>query len=154
MAEFRSLGRFERVMQTITIQNVTEQPPDLVLYPDFIISSMLAVGPCRVEADFLVQKDDVVDFTLTERKTGTPRVVMQVPSTHYRPALARFAVFSKLDNLYCGHTLFTCDFERDGQLHPHRFSLFLCNEPTMGFWLKFYLYGIDGLFPLFKKPAA
>ncbi|MGA3284900.1 MAG: hypothetical protein ABSD57_10645 [Verrucomicrobiota bacterium] len=149
-----TLACFEHVMQTIAIQKLTEKPSELALYPDFIITSMVAVGPCRVEVGFAPQEGDTVDFVLTERKTGTARVVMQIPSSHFRPALARFAVFSKLDNIYCGHTLFACDFERDGQLRPHRFSLFLCNESAMGYWFRLYLYGIDGLFPLLKKPAG
>lgn len=141
-------------MQNIDIQCLLEIPSDPMLYPDFIVSSMLFAGPCRVEADYAALKDNMVDFVLTERATGTQQTVLQVPSRFYRSILARFAVFSSLENLYCGHTLFSCDFARDGQLRPHRFSLFLCNEPTMGYWLKLYLYGIDQQFPFpyDKKP--
>jgi hypothetical protein len=138
-------------MRTLTIKTTREQPEDLILYPDFAITSMLETGPCLLEADYTVQKDGVVPFTLTDRKTGSRSVAARVPTTHFRPALARFAVFCGLENLYGGQVLFSCDFEREGAMRPHRFSLFLCNEPTMAFWLRLYLYGIDGVFPSLKK---
>ena len=138
-------------MNTLPIKPLVDQPEDIVLFPDFVISAMMRVGPSLVEADASVQQDGLVEFWLKQRTTGERSVIGRVSIGSFRPILARFAAFSGVENLYCGHTLFACDFERDGQTRPHRFSLFLCNEPTQAYWLRLYLYCVDGVFP-FKKP--
>jgi hypothetical protein len=139
-------------MNTLPIKPIVEQPEDIALFPDFVISAMLRVGPSFVEADASVQQDGLVEFWLKQRTAGEPSVIGRVPITLFRPILARFAKFSGVENLYCGHVLFACDFERDGQMRPHRFSVFLCNDPTQAYWMRLYLYCVDGIFPSFKKP--
>jgi hypothetical protein len=139
-------------MNTLPINPLGDQPDDIVLFPDFVISAMLRVGPSFVEADASVQQDGFVEFWLKQRTTSERSVIGRVPFTLFRPILARFAKFSGVENLYCGHVLFACDHERDAQTRPHRFSLFLCNEPTQAYWLRLYLYCVDGVFPAFKKP--
>ena len=139
-------------MNMLTIQPVPEQPTELVLFPDFVISAMLRVGPSFVEADASLQQDGLVEFWLKKRGAAECPVIGRVPVDLFRSILARFATFGGLGNPYCDHILFACDFEREGQIRPHRFSLFLCNEPTQAYWLRLYLYCIDGVFPSFKKP--
>jgi hypothetical protein len=139
-------------MNTLTIKPVPEQPTELVIFPDFIVSAMLRVGPSFVEADATLQQDGSVEFWLKERRAAQPSVIGRVPVNQFRLILARFATFGGLGNLFGDHVLFACDFERDGKIRPHRFSLFLCNEPTVAYWLRLYLYCIDGVFPSFKKP--
>lgn len=138
-------------MNTLPINPLVDQPDDIVLFPDFVITAMLRVGPSFVEADASVQQDGFVEFWLKQRTTSERSVIGRVPMTLFRPILARFAKFSGVENLYCGHVLFACAHERDGQTRPHRFSLFLCNEPTQAYWLRLYLYCVDGVFPAFKK---
>jgi hypothetical protein len=134
-------------MQSLKIQTVNVGPENFILYPDFILTSMLRTGICAVEADHSLQKGGAVEFILKERQNSAS-VIGHVSISHFRNVLARFAVMNNLGNPYGGHILFAIDFERNGKLHPHRFSLFLCNEPTQAFWLKLYLYCIDGIFPL------
>jgi hypothetical protein len=139
-------------MNALAITSLIDQPGDIVLFPDFVISRMLRVGPSLVEADASVQQESLVEFWLKPRTTGQRSVIGRVPIGLFRPILARFAKFSGVENLYCGHVLFACAYERDGQPRPHRFSLFLCNEPTQAYWMRLYLYCVDGVFPAFKKP--
>jgi hypothetical protein len=137
-------------MNTLQIKPMVDQPEDIALFPDFIISAMLHVGPCLVEADVSVQQDGLVEFRLKQRGASERSVIGRSPVSLFRPILARFAKFSGVEDLYGGHVLFACDFEREGQIRPHRFSLFLCNEPTQDYWLRLYLYAISGVFPSFE----
>jgi hypothetical protein len=137
-------------MNTLTIQSCFQQPDDLVLFPDFIISTMLRIGPSLVEADAFSKEDGIIPFWLKEHGTTERKIIGRLTPDVFRPLLARFAKFSGVENLYCGHVLFACESEREGRVRLHRFSLFLCNEPTQSYWLRLYLYGIDSLFP-FKR---
>src|SRR5213075_1817292 len=130
-------------MRTLSITATFEPPEDLLLYPDFVVTRMLVAGPCALEADHALQQDGNIPFTLSGRGSSAGAVIGRVPLSSFRTVLARFAVFGGLENLYGDHALFACDFERDGVVIPHRFSLFLSNEPTVAFWLRLYPYGID-----------
>ena len=138
-------------MNSITFQSLTEPPSenDLSLYPDFLVTCLLKNGIGCIEADKSLQHDGTVDFILTSKATGTARIVSTIGTGYFRPVLARFGNRCRDDMLYCGHHLFTCPFEREGKIRDHRFSIFLCNEPTMACWLRLYLYAIDDLFPTF-----
>ena len=140
-------------MQSLALQAVIEprSTNDLSLYPDFLIGCLLRDGIGRIEADISLQRDGVVEFILTQRQTGHSRVVGRLGAGYFRSVLARFGYRCREDMLYGGHQLFCCGFERDGQTRVHRFSVFLCNEPTMGCWLRLYLYAIDGVIPSFTK---
>ena len=137
-------------MKSLTFQSISHPPSEdnLSLYPDFLVTCLLNEGIGRIEADKSLQRDGKVDFVLTSRTSGSSRVVATIGAGFFRPVLARFGNRCRDDMLYCGHDLFTCQFEREGKLREHRFSIFLCNEPTMACWLRLYLYGIDGLFPV------
>lgn len=142
-------------MRALALQSVTEPPSenDLSLYPDFLIGCLLRDGVGRIEADLSLQRDGVVEFVLTQQHTGQSRVVAALGTGYFRSVLARFGYRCHEDMLYWGHQLFCCEFERDGQTRTHRFSIFMCNEPTAGCWLRLYLYGIDGVFPSFTNAA-
>jgi len=139
-------------MNTLTLKPISEEPTidKVVDYPDYILLHMLRVGPSSVEADMSLPHDETIEFRLRERNTGVSNIIGRVPVHLYRIILARFSVFSGLENPYHGSVLFSCEFEREGRLRHHRFSLFLCNEPTMSYWLRLYLYSIEGVFPSFK----
>jgi hypothetical protein len=142
-------------MQTLTLQPVPERPGenDLLLYPDFLIGCLLREGIGRIEADLSLQRDGLVDFILTPRASSTPRVVAQIGTGYFRSVLARFGARLGDDMLYGGHRLFCCDYEREGRVRPHRFSVFICSYQGTAFWLRLYLYGIDGIWPL-KEDAV
>ena len=138
-------------MKSLTFQSISHPPSEdnLSLYPDFLVTCLLKNGIGNIEADKALQHDGTVDFILTSRTTGTARIISSIGTGFFRPVLARFGNRCRDDMLYCGHHLFACQFEREGKIRDHRFSIFLCNEPTMACWLRLYLYGIDGLFPAF-----
>jgi hypothetical protein len=138
-------------MKSIPFQPLTDPPSenDLSLYPDFLVTCLLKNGIGSIEADKALQHDGTVDFILTSKTASTACIVSTIGTGYFRPVLARFGYRCRDDMLYCGHDLFTCQFEREGKIREHRFSLFLCNEPTMACWLRLYLYAIDDLFPAF-----
>ena len=142
-------------MQSLTLQPVPERvnESDVVLYPDFLIGCLLKEGIGRIEADLSSQRDGVVDFVLTSAASPSPQVVAQIGTGYFRSVLARFGARLGDDMLYGGHRLFSCEFEREGQVRTHRFSAFICNYQGTAFWLRLYLYCIDGIWPL-KKEAV
>lgn len=144
------VGR-NREMRTIVLNPLQKLPENILHFPDYVITQMIAVGPCSIEADYALQQDGNIPFTLSSHSSSERTVVTRVKTQEFRTLLARFATQVSLDNHYAGQVLFSCEAEKDGSLRQHRFSLFLCNEPTMGFWLRLYLYSIDGLFPSFDK---
>jgi hypothetical protein len=142
-------------MQSLTLLPVPERvsESDLVLYPDFLIACLLREGIGRIEADLSLQRDGVVDFLLTSSGSTPPRVVAQIGAGCFRSVLARFGARLDGDMLYGGHRLFSCEFEREGQVRAHRFSAFICNFQGTAFWLRLYLYCIDGVWPMRNEAA-
>ncbi len=141
-------------MKEIEIQPIEKEPTaeDFRLYPDYLIGCLLREGVGLIEADRERHRDDKVDFVLTLRKTGETKIVGSLTSGFFRSVLARFGPrCGAEDMLYAGHTLFACKYGREGSDRLHRFSLFVCNEPTMGVWLRLYLYSIDGIWPMRKE---
>ncbi len=138
-------------MQSLTLQPVPERvnESDLSLYPDFLITCLLRTGIGRIEADLSLQRDGMVDFVLTAASPPSQQVVAQIGKGFFRSILARFGARLGEDfNLYGGHRLFSCEFEREGQIRTHRFSVFICNAQGTAFWLRLYLYCIDGIWPV------
>src|SRR4051794_13625639 len=78
-------------MNTLPIKPLVDQPSDIVLFPDFVISAMLCVGPCLVEADATVQQERLVEFWRKQRATGEGSVIGRPPPRFFRPMPARFA---------------------------------------------------------------
>src|SRR5689334_15198400 len=137
-------------MHIIKLELVTAEPStdSYSLYPDYLIGYLLREGVGRVEADRALERDDKVDFIFTSRLTGGSKVIGKLQHGFFRSVLAHFGPRCGAQGLlYSGHTLFACEHECEGQQRMHRFSLFVCNEPTMGIWLRLYLYCIDGVFP-------
>jgi hypothetical protein len=104
-------------------------------------------GIGRVEAEPGRDAADVV-WRYVSRRTGERQEFARSPVRMFRPLLARWATFSGADP-HCGYMQFAVDalpgWPSSGR---HRFSLYLCNEPTMAFWFKLYLYCIDGEWPM------
>lgn len=141
-------------MKTIKLRPVEREPidEDITHYPDFLIGCLLHKGIGRIEADRAAAHDDKVDFIFTDHKTGRSELVGSVGKGVFRPILARFGPRCGADEmLYSGHTLFACEWENEGKKRMHRFSLFICNTPAMGIWMKLYLYCIDGVWPTREK---
>ena len=115
-------------------------------FPDFILNQLVLQGIGRVEADFPDDGGDVI-WRYFSRSSEEAKILTQLPKQFFRPVLPRFAAFAQIDP-YCGHTLFAVAPAANWPVAAvHRFSLFLCNEPTMGIWLRLYLYCIDGVWP-------
>jgi hypothetical protein len=118
--------------------------PDL--FPDYVIHRMAAAGIGRVEADRAPTGQDFV-WRYVSRAAGEEEWMRHSPAT-CRNLLARWARFANADP-YCSQVLFAVDAQPEWPAAAtHRFSLFLCNEPTMGVWFKLYLYCIDGVWPM------
>jgi hypothetical protein len=142
-------------MQSLTLQPVPERvnEADVVIYPDFLINCLLREGVGRIEADLSLQHDGKVDFVLISAASPSPRVVAQISTGYFRSVLARFGAKLGDNMLYGGHKLFSCDFECRGKIRPHRFSAFICNYQGTAFWLRLYMYCIDGVWPT-REDAA
>lgn len=135
-------------MQTIRIEPWSDAlAADVVTWPDHLLHLLAAAGVGRVEVE-LPPDGDMVLWQYVSRLSGERRELARLPIRWFRPVLARLATITGLPNFYCGHTLFAIapflDWPADG---IHRFSLFVCNEPTMGIWARLYLYCIDGVWP-------
>jgi hypothetical protein len=144
----------EREVKTIELQRIEGVPTDeeFRLYPDFLINQLIKLGVGVIEASRPRDSLGRVDFVYTSHRTGENRVAASIGEGFFRPLLARLGPrFGAEDMLYAGHTLFACKAEREGQQRLHRFSLFVCNEPSMGIWMKLYLYCIDDLWPMRKE---
>lgn len=141
-------------MKTIELQRVETTPSgeEFRLYPDFLVSLLIKLGIGVIEASREKNDADQVDFIFTAHETSKSEVVGSIGSGFFRPLLARLGPrFGAEDMLYTGHTLFACEAECAGQKRTHRFSLFVCNQPAMGIWMKLYLYCIDDVWPMQKE---
>jgi hypothetical protein len=137
-------------MRVLEIKDVKEQPggDELGHFPYYIIGRMLRDGPSMVEADASFHYAQPIEFVL-RHQSGEKELIASVPTRgEFRSIMARFAVFCQLQDIYAGQVLFASEYEREGRLRMHRFSLFFCNEPAMGIWLRLYLYSIESLWPL------
>jgi len=91
---------------------------------------------------------EIVPWRYVRTRTGEQEEVVQLPTVLFRAALARVAMFAGIDR-YCGQAIFGVEPAANWAIAAiHRFSLFICNEPQMGFWIRLYLYRIDGSQPL------
>ena len=140
-------------MNELVIEDIPTQPEEVLRFPDFIFGAMARRGIGSVEASLSVVEPEPHSPTILwqyySRTTHTFETVAEISRIHFRPILARFAFFSGISP-YSGHTLFATQWPVCGSPVTHRFSVFLCNEPTMDFWIRIYLYGIDGFYPKFQ----
>jgi hypothetical protein len=135
-------------MQSLTIKSITHEPSEHLLYPDYLVSCLLREGIGNIEADLAHKRDDVVEFVMTPRTTGATRVVGRMQPGLFRSFLAHFGRRLSEDMLYGGHALFACEFEHEGRMRTHRFVVFLCNYQGTAFWMRLYMYCIDGVWPM------
>jgi hypothetical protein len=135
-------------MQTLVVEPWSDAlATGVVTWPDHLLHRLAAAGVGRVEAELPTAGGAVV-WQYTSRLSGERRELARLPGRWFRPVLARLSVFAGLPDLYCGHTLFAvAPFPEWPATGTYRFSLFLCNEPTMGLWARLYLYCIDGVWP-------
>jgi hypothetical protein len=135
-------------VHTIPIQPwAAELERSVTDYPDFLLHLLLREGVGRIEDQPGESYHTPVRWRFTSRLTGATKVLTSLSTRLFRPVLARFAVKVGLSP-YGGHDLFTVTVAGEGGPRPERFALFLCNEPTMGIWVKLYLYCIDGVWPM------
>jgi hypothetical protein len=132
-------------MRSITFQSIAEQPDEqsFHLFPDFLITRLIYEGRGRIEARYPSRESEFVPFIFKTRDGQTEKIIGEIGRGFFRSVLAQLAVRCHIENIYAGHTFFSCDAETSGQTKTHRFSLFICNEPTMDFWLILYHYSID-----------
>ena len=131
-------------METIILRS--DPQPSVLAYPDFLLKHMLECGPSFLETDLSWELEGQVEVRLRPRKQPTT-VLALIPARQFRPILARFAIVTGMDDPYGSVHTFACDHFCEGQLRPHYFRAFLCNEGAMGMWLRVYLYGIAGIYP-------
>jgi hypothetical protein len=133
---------------TISIQPWSERLADEVrTLPDYLIHRVVQLGVGRIDSEPDVRQSQVV-WQYTSRRTGERVELARSPDRLFRIVLARWATLLGTDP-YCAQKLFAIS------PHPawpsaeiHRFSFYLCNEPTMAIWFKLYLYCIDGVWPM------
>ena len=121
-----------------------KMPVDAFVLP--ILTGMLKSGICSLVAELPLEKGVDVPWQLTLRATGKTRCVLTMPRFAFRPVIAHMACLAGASP-YAGQANFTIAYPHDGQTRPHRFSFFICNEPTMDIWVRLYLYSIDGVWP-------
>jgi len=115
-------------------------------YPYFILHKLAERGVGSVEAEPVAGAGEVA-WRYTSRVSGEQVELVRQPRGMFRPVLARFANLAGI-NPYAGHEFFAAEAAPHWPATGvHRFSLFVCNKPTMGIWLRLYLYGIDGVWP-------
>jgi hypothetical protein len=141
-------------MQTLAVQPWSVAlATEVATFPDHLVHCLAAAGVGLVEAS-LPADGDTVPWRYTPRRAGGPRELARLPVGQFRPVLARLAHLTG-SSPYCGHALFAVHSAPNWPAQEvHRFSLFLCNEPTMGIWVRLYLYCIDHLWPMAGVPAA
>jgi hypothetical protein len=133
-------------MYTITIQKRTNALQTTgVSDPESLLHLLIEQGVGCLEAS--AARDAAIVWSFTSRLSRERKEVATTPAQLFRPLLARFAVLMGLSP-YGGHILFGLRIEGEDAPRPERFSLYLCNEPTMGIWIKLYLYCIDGVWPM------
>lgn len=141
-------------MNELSIEDFAQIPDDILYFPDFIFGAMARRGIGSVEASLPkeIQKPPrlPVVWQYFSRTTDTFETVAEVRRDHFRAMLARCAKFTGISP-YCGQCLFSIKWPIADVPVVHRFSIFLCNETTMAFWIRIYLYGIDGVFPVFNR---
>ncbi len=134
-------------MKLIVINEVESQPEYVEGFPEYILCRLLEQGPALLEADGATTEGESVLWRFSRRrKSDDPPLVVRLPQAGFRSALARFGLLCGI-NIYGGHTLFQIRFSNEEEARPERFAIYLCNEPTMGFWVRIYLYAIDGVYP-------
>jgi len=134
----------------LTIEDIGSQPDELLHFPSFLFSAMARRGVGTVEASLGSVEGEplapIIPWQYYSRTTRTTETIAEVPRSAFRPILARVAFFCGI-NAYGGEVSFAAQWPVCGSPVLHRFSVFLCNEPTMAFWIRIYLYGIDGFYP-------
>lgn len=136
-------------MRSIAFQSITEQPDEqsVHLFPDFLVTGLMHRGLGRIEAYYPSRESEFVPFIFKTRDGHTEKIIGEIGRSFFRSVLAAFAVRCRVENVYGGHALFSCDAETNGKSKTHRFSLFICNEPTTDFWLILYYYSIANNLP-------
>jgi hypothetical protein len=134
-------------MDTISIQPWSEQlASDVRTLPDYLIHRVAQLGIGRVESELDVSRLEVV-WQYTSRYNGEKVELARSPDRLFRMVLARWAALLGTDP-YCSQKVFAVSpHSAWPSAGVHRFSFYLCNEPTMAIWFKLYLYCIDGVWP-------
>jgi len=140
-------------MKEIAIEDVSSQPEEIARFPDYIFSAMARRGIGVVEANLTGVADEphaLVPWQHIGRTHQSVETIANVRLDHFRSYLARFASVCGI-NPYAGHGDIGILWPVRGASVTHYFSVFLCNEPTMAFWIRIYFYGIDGIYPSAKN---
>ncbi len=137
-------------MNELVIEDIPTQPEEILRFPDYLFGAMARHGIGSVEASFSVIEPEphspTIPWQYFSRTTHTFETIAEIPRIHFRPILARLAVVSGTSP-YAGQAALAIQWPISGSPVTHRFSIFLCNEPTMAFWIRIYLYCIDGIYP-------
>jgi len=146
-------------METIVIERVKTQPENVVGFPQYLLCRLIEQGPALLEADIATADTETIEWRINpRRKSRDNPLVIRSAARGFRPTLARFGFLCGI-NVYSGHTLFQIRFVDEEKARPEQFAIYLCNEPTMGFWVRIYLYAIEGVYPNYggmfdQKPSA
>jgi hypothetical protein len=132
-------------MQRLTFQQMPEQPDEQSLryFPDFLVTTLIREGYGRIDACMASAESEYVACFFRTRRGDVEKQIGEIGHGFFRSILAQLATRCKVDNLYAGHAFFESEQIVNGAPKIHRFSIFLCNENSMGYWFKLYLYGIS-----------
>ena len=147
-------------MEIIVIDRVEPQPENVIGFPQYLLCRLIEQGPALLKADMAAKADpEAIEWHIKpRRKSGDYPPVIHSVRRGFRPTLARFGFLCGISP-YGGHALFQIRFADEEKARPEQFAIYLCNEPTMGFWVRIYLYAIAGVYPNYggmfdKKPGA
>jgi len=132
-------------MQRLTFQHLAEQPDEQSLryFPDFLVTILIREGYGHIDATAPSIEGECVPFIFKTRRGDVEKQIAEVGRGFFRVVLAQLAARCKVENIYAGHAFFEFEQNVNGEVKTYRFSLFICNESAMGYWLKLYLYGIS-----------
>lgn len=134
-------------MKLIIIDKVKTQPENVSAFAQFLLCRLLEQGPALLEADGMILDTESIEWRLTPRRQlSEPPPVVRSDRNIFRSTLAGFGLLCGISPL-SGHGFFHLRFTDEEEARPERFAIYLCNEPTMGFWIRIYLYAIDGAYP-------
>lgn len=127
-------------MEALSPRFLKSEPEELRFYPDFLISRLMDSGLGMIEGNRIEGDPNHCQWTMKLRDGHEETVIREAQKTwEFRNVLARLALNCLDHNPYGDSSLFCVEHEG----RTFRFRLYTCNEPTMDYWARLYLYSIE-----------